>query len=248
MLERVPAYSQKEKEWEFLQGKLHAEKREIIGFFQKDMELSPEEALTKMSHPLSETRSAMLASGPATEIRWRDLVQMVYSGHADEARRSWNILLDITEDEFLCGDRAASILEASGDVPAERARFLTIRRRLIEEWCPSQGTEEILVDQIAQFQTLFERWMRVHVEKMSSGDPFDPSIESDRGRSSSDFHTTVGNLEAMQEALAMADRLQKAMLRTIRALKDLRKSSPQVVIQSAGQVNLSSQQVNVNRV
>jgi hypothetical protein len=44
----------------------------------------------------------------------------------------------------------------------------------------------------------------------------------------------------------MADRLQKAMLRTIRALKDLRKSSQQVVIQSAGQVNLGSQQVNLS--
>jgi hypothetical protein len=246
MLERIHANSQGDTEWDFLQGKLHAEKREIVGFFHKEMELTPEEAQAKISAPLAEPRRAMLASGPATEVRWRDLVQLVYSGQGEEAKRRWQHLLQITEDEFICGDRAASILEATGEAPAERARFLTIRRRLIEEWNPSPGTEEILVDQIAQFQTLFERWIRVHVEKMSAGDPFEAQVGTDRGRHLGQFYATVGGLEAMQEALNMADRLQKAMLRTIRALKDLRKSSQQVVIQSAGQVNLGSQQVNLS--
>jgi hypothetical protein len=246
MLERIHANSRGDTEWDFLQGKLHAEKRGILGFFVKDMELTPEEAQAKISAPLAETRCAMLASGPATEVRWRDLVQLVYSGQGEEAKRRWQHLLQITEDEFICGDKAASILEATGEAPAERARFLTIRRRLIDEWNPSPGTEEILVDQIAQFQTLFERWIRVHVEKMSAGDPFEAQVGTDRGRHLGQFYATVGGLEAMQEALNMADRLQKAMLRTIRALKDLRKSSQQVVIQSAGQVNLGSQQVNLS--
>jgi hypothetical protein len=246
MLEKVQGQAQVEREWEFLQGKLHAERRGLLGFFVNEMELTPQEAQVKIAAPLPDARSAMLATGPATDIRWRDLVQLVYSGQGQEAKRRWENLLQITEDEFLCGDRAASILEASGEAPAERARFLTIRQRLYGEWRPAPGTEEILVDQIAQFQTLFERWIRVHVEKMSAGDPFEPAVGTDRGRQASCFYATVGGLEAMQEALAMADRLQKAMLRTIRALKDLRKSSQQVVIQSAGQVNLGSQQVNVS--
>jgi hypothetical protein len=246
VLEQVPIDNSEAREWEFLQGKLHAEKRQTLGFYSREMELSPQEAGEKLSGAFPESRKAMLDSGPATELRWRDLVRLTYSGAGDEAKSRWLSLLRITEDEFLCGDRAASLLEATGESPAERARFLVLRKKLVEDWRPAAGTEELLVDQIAQFQTLFERWLRVHVEKMSAGDPFEVRLETDRGRSIAPFHATVTDMEAMQEALNMADRLQKAMLRTIRALKDLRKSSQQVVIQSAGQVNLGSQQVNLS--
>lgn len=43
----------------------------------------------------------------------------------------------------------------------------------------------------------------------------------------------------------MADRWQKTFLRTLRALRDLRRYASNVVIQNAGQVNLANQQVNV---
>ena len=43
----------------------------------------------------------------------------------------------------------------------------------------------------------------------------------------------------------MVDRLNGIYLRTLKALRDQRRT-PDVVVQSAGQVNLSQKQVNVN--
>jgi hypothetical protein len=50
---------------------------------------------------------------------------------------------------------------------------------------------------------------------------------------------------AEPEATAMVDRYNKMFIRTLRALRDLRRYAPSVVIQNAGQVNVGSQQVNV---
>ena len=43
----------------------------------------------------------------------------------------------------------------------------------------------------------------------------------------------------------MMERFHKLFLRTLRALQDLRRHSPPVIVQNAGQVNVGSRQVNV---
>ncbi len=43
----------------------------------------------------------------------------------------------------------------------------------------------------------------------------------------------------------MADRFNRLFLRTLRALRDLRRYAPSVTVQHAGQVNIGGQQVNV---
>ena len=42
----------------------------------------------------------------------------------------------------------------------------------------------------------------------------------------------------------MVDRFNRLFLRTLRALRDLRRYAPTVMIQDAGQVNIGQQQVN----
>ena len=49
----------------------------------------------------------------------------------------------------------------------------------------------------------------------------------------------------MEEAAAMADRFHRMFLRTLRALRDLRRYGGPVIVQQAGQVNVGGQQVNV---
>ena len=44
----------------------------------------------------------------------------------------------------------------------------------------------------------------------------------------------------------MVDRFNRLLLRTLRALRDLRRYSSQVVVQNANQVNVGQQQVNVS--
>ena len=43
----------------------------------------------------------------------------------------------------------------------------------------------------------------------------------------------------------MADRFHRIFLRTLRALRDLRRYAGPVIVQQAGQVNVGGQQVNV---
>ena len=45
----------------------------------------------------------------------------------------------------------------------------------------------------------------------------------------------------------MADRFHRAFLRSVRALRDLRRYGPAVVVQGSAQINVAERQVNVNR-
>ena len=47
------------------------------------------------------------------------------------------------------------------------------------------------------------------------------------------------------EQPAMVDRFNRLFLRTLRALRDLRRYAPTVMVQHAAQVNIGGQQVNV---
>lgn len=51
--------------------------------------------------------------------------------------------------------------------------------------------------------------------------------------------------DAIEEAARMVDRFNRMVLRTLRALRDLRRYTPNVIVQNAGQVNVAEQQVNV---
>ena len=46
----------------------------------------------------------------------------------------------------------------------------------------------------------------------------------------------------------MVDRFNKLFLRTLRALRDLRRYAPTVMIYNAGQVNIGQQQVNAAQI
>jgi hypothetical protein len=55
----------------------------------------------------------------------------------------------------------------------------------------------------------------------------------------------LSDAEAVEQAATMVDRFSRIFLRTLRALCNLRKATPAVVVQNAGQVNVGHQQVNV---
>ena len=52
---------------------------------------------------------------------------------------------------------------------------------------------------------------------------------------------------ALDQAAAMADRWQRAFLRDLRALRDLRRYAPAVVVHGSAQINVAERQVNVSR-
>ena len=51
--------------------------------------------------------------------------------------------------------------------------------------------------------------------------------------------------QAIDQCAAMTDRFNRIFMRALRQLRDLRRYAPQVVVKSAGQVNVGGQQVNV---
>jgi hypothetical protein len=55
---------------------------------------------------------------------------------------------------------------------------------------------------------------------------------------------TVEDAEALEQAAGMVEWFQAMFLRTLEALRELRRT-PGVVVQNAGQVNVGGQQVNV---
>ena len=55
----------------------------------------------------------------------------------------------------------------------------------------------------------------------------------------------VFEAEAQNQAAAFADRFQRMFARSLRALRDLRRYSPAIIVQNAEQVNLGENQVNV---
>jgi hypothetical protein len=55
----------------------------------------------------------------------------------------------------------------------------------------------------------------------------------------------VSVFQVVEQAGAMVDRFNRIFLRSLRALRDLRRCPPPVVVQNAGQVNVGQQQVNV---
>jgi hypothetical protein len=119
-----------------------------------------------------------------------------------------------------------------------RAQFLAVRRDLVEAWQPRSGIEQHLIDMMAQAQTALLYWLEVFTCRCG--------CES-RGREEGRWQApTVADAEAREQAAAMVERFNAMFLRTLKALRDLRRNVPGVVVQNAGQVNIGGQQLNVS--
>lgn len=102
--------------------------------------------------------------------------------------------------------------------------------------------ERQLLDVLAQAQASWLYWMGMLSTRTM--------MESTANKRLRDEHgcwqpPRVTDAEALEQAAAMADRFNRIFLRTLRALRDLRRYAGPVIVQNAGQVNVAGQQVNV---
>ena len=82
---------------------------------------------------------------------------------------------------------------------------------------------------MAQAYTNYLTWMgRLTVDEISNNAKRDSYWQPPR----------LTAVEAMNQSAAMADRFHRMFMRTLRALRDLRRYSPAVIVQNAGQVNV----------
>jgi hypothetical protein len=130
----------------------------------------------------------------------------------DLVAKRWEEIKRAALDELRSGHRAAKAMDGHESHCWQRAQFLAVRNDFIEAWQPRNGVERQLIDNLAQAQTCWLRWI------------WEPP--------------RVGEVEANEQAAAMVDRFNRIFLRTLRALRDLRRYAGPVIVQNAGQVNV----------
>ncbi len=181
-----------------------------------------------------------LEATPPDQLSWWVLGRVAQQDPA-RAHQAWERAQDEARQELTTGHRAARAVEADG-TPWERAQFVAILSGFMADWQPRGGIEGALVETLAQAYTQQLRWLaRLTVLSQTEADRQDRDIKA-RG---SWAPPTVEAALTIDQAAAMVDRFNRLFTRTLRALRDLRRYAPHVVVQHAEQVNLAQAQINV---
>ena len=135
----------------------------------------------------------------------------------------------------------ARVLDWEGS-PWDRARFLAIRDSFRTDYRPRPGIEAALVDMAAE---AFSTWLQLseRYQRLAGTDAELEETTLDRNGRWRKPHYTAADHEDRIEAAA--ERAHARMLRTVKALSDLRRAGQAVYVGHAGQINVGHQQVNV---
>jgi hypothetical protein len=224
--------------------------RELASAFHSLVEYEKEqyrrtapEALAKAQEPCHPNYEDRVLRGPPEEVSWLDLELLAEKNPALMTQR-WEEIKEAAREDLQSGHRAARTVEGYYANPWKRAQFLAIRGALAKEWQPRNGIEWQLIDTLAQAQTALFSWqesLAVYQSAKCQNEKYDIEKRGDWNP------LRVSEAEAIEQAAAMIDRFNKIFLRTLRALRDLRRYTPTVVVQNAGQINVAGQQLNVAR-
>jgi hypothetical protein len=214
--------------------------RASVAYYRNAEKLSPAEAAARAAAVADDDHlGERLAGTDPKQIWWSDLFRL-QDLDPDACKAVWDRLVAEARDELASGFRAMAPFEFD-NMPYDRARFLVLRAAFRDEWQPRGGIEDGLIDTLAQSWQMYEAWMgRLHVQMRV--DPTGRRRDEARGRTWAP--PTVSEAEAVEQSAAMAERFNRMQLRTLRALRDLRRFP--VIVASAGQVNIAEKQVNVN--
>jgi hypothetical protein len=224
-----------------LARELAASYSSAVEYHRRKQGLPPAEAVAKAEEPFPTAALENILRAPADQGGWWGLEAL--ARHDPElAYRRWEGVKSEARDELQSGERAAKAMEGYDSTPWQRARFLAIREELARDWQPRNGVERQLLDQMAQAQSAVYFWQERLMQRAS----VEPIRERrDVEEAGGWCPPRVTDHQALEQAGAMVDRFNRILLRTLRALRDLRRYAPAVVIRSAGQVNVGQQQLNV---
>jgi hypothetical protein len=219
--------------------------RSFVEYYRKTYKVDAAEAVAKKDElltPRNEEYENSIRYGPVEHSSWYELEHLM-ANDPPAFRERWAHIKRTAIDELESGWRAARVVEGYHNDPWDRARFIALRHSLIEQWKPTNGIETSLIDTMAQAQTFYMQWMKTMSDWLS--------IEANEQHDKYDKDgcwqpPRVSVYQAMEQEAAMADRFNRLFLRTLRQLRDLRRYTPPVTIQSASQVNIDGQQINVS--
>jgi hypothetical protein len=181
----------------------------------------------------------------AERLGWHNMADAEFDKEG-AAEVLWKHVKERAREELKSGMLAASVV-AENQTPITYARFLARREVLIEEWQPRGGQEMQMVETLAQLQTLQDYWMQIAVQRTL----FDAQEESYRIKTEGKWKIMpIGKDALMQQAHEMLSRVNAMSLRTVRALRDLRRYSAQVIINNPQTVNVAQDhatQTNVQK-
>lgn len=210
---------------------------QTVRFYRTQLKRTLEEADWE-TRELTAYDTEQVPEAPADQVSWMGLGRLM-EHDPDQGRAVWERVRAEAWDELASGHRAAKGMEWDGS-PWDRARFLAIRAAFRDEWRPRGGIEDALIDTMAQAHTAYLTWLGIlqvrtqidvkradyHVRKYNHWEP-----------------QRLDEAAAVEQAIGMADRFNKLFLRTLRALRDLRRYGP-VIVQNPAQVNIGAQQIN----
>lgn len=216
----------------------------MVRYFEKNENMSFSAAVAHLKETNSEDWRDRIKQMHPEQVSWFGLDSLSDEGEHDAALAIWNNIKRAAIDEFETGSRALRVIDLHPE-PHDKARFLALRESFREEWQPRGGSELVLIDTLAQTQMMYEQWLTRHMQRMSSECFRDWKAQELADQRHEWIPPRQSEAEATREAFEMAEKFQRMFLRTLRALRDLRRYTPAVVIQNAGQVNVGQQQINL---
>jgi hypothetical protein len=181
----------------------------------------------------------------AERLGWHNMADAEFDKEG-AAEMLWKHLNERAREELKSGMLAASVV-SENQTPMTYARFLARREALIEDWQPRGSQEMQMVETLAQLQTLQDHWMQICVQRTM----FDAQEESRKIRMNGKWEIMpIGKDALMEQSHEMLGRVNGMMLRTVRALRDLRRYSAQVIINNPQTVNVAQDhatQTNVQK-
>jgi len=215
--------------------------RSMIEYYRRVYGLPPPEALAQAQAPADPAYLEKIRACPASDLSWLDL-EYLTERDPELALRRWEEVKQAASEELRIGHRAAQALEPVQSEPRKRAQFLALCQDLEARWQPRDGVERQLMETMALAQSSMLHWL----EKLTLRSTVDSRNPEDEIREHGGWtRPRVSDSQAMEQAMGMVERFNRIFLRTLRALQDLRRRAPSVIVQNAGHVNIGRQQVNM---
>jgi hypothetical protein len=193
--------------------------------------------------PSAEYVAALLAK-PAEDVTFFDLERIARADPARSAAR-WGEVKATAARDLASGWTAARALEPLGGSAWKRAEFHALRHQFRQAWPPRNGGEALLIDQLAQYEIIRQKWVGVLVTMSSDSRTI---LTMQHPPNSREKPRPMTAADATREALAAVERLQRLVHGTLRMLLALRRGMGPLVVHRAGQVNVAAgPQLNVSQ-
>jgi hypothetical protein len=206
--------------------------KELVDLYIKEYRMSPADAITmaEQKHPEAVARALATAPKDTAWFHLSDLQRI----DPELALKRWNAIKEAAHNELASGHYAAAVM---ADTPFERARFLGVRRAFQQEWQPRNEGEQLLVDMLSQLYVTYLDWMSTLQLRAALQMNAENGEARGRGRWKAQ---RISEAEAIEQAGMMVDRFNRLFVRTLRALRDLRRFALNVNITNQGQMNVGT--------